>query len=62
MTTVKVRQNSMRDIACSGSVFAYSTLASNGGQFQKVCQSTPMRPAKKKSSGYASNDKLSLTL
>jgi hypothetical protein len=42
MTTVKVRQNSMRDIACSGSVFAYSTLATNGGRvkkYAKACQS-----------------------
>jgi hypothetical protein len=36
MTTVKVRQNSMRDIACSGSVFAYSTLATNGDQSKSM--------------------------
>jgi hypothetical protein len=38
MTTVKVRQNSMRDIACLGSVFARSTLATNGGQIKKCAK------------------------
>jgi hypothetical protein len=38
MTTVKVRQNSMRDIACSGSVFACSTLATNGERVKKYAK------------------------
>jgi hypothetical protein len=55
MTTVKVRQNSMRDIACSGSVFAYSTPATKGDQ----SKSMPKRasdPRKKKLSDYGSID------
>src|SRR5215813_767618 len=61
-SSVNVRQNSMRAIACSGSIFAYFTPATHDVQITTpISKSMPMNPAKKNSSGYGSPDNQSLT-